>query len=170
MGTYVNGKAIRVYDLDATVADAGNITEAELAAADVIGCAKSASISMSNSVIDVTCQGNANTGAGKRRVIPGQSSWTASVETLYSVAQDAGIAKSGDLQAKYDAGTPVYLVVGDAEDDGATAGEVDGNYYWHGLAYISSIEVSATPGELVTYNISFEGDGDLTYGEFAASA
>ena len=172
MATFVQGKSIRVYDLT-SAPSAGSedaITEAQLAAGDIIACAKSASISMSNSVIDITCQGNSASGPGERKIIPGQTSWSASVDTLYTITVDSDEAGSVGLQAHYDGNLPIFLVIGDAQDDGATAGETAGNYYWYGQAYISSIEVSATPGELVTYNVSFEGDGSLTYGTIAASA
>ena len=154
--SFVNGQALRVYNLTSAPADAAAITIGELPTTDVIACAKSASLSQSNSVIDVTCQGNAASGAGMREIIKGQPSWTVSVETLFTTNEDVD---SLDLQAAYDAGTAIDVVLA-----GTSAGEV----YYYGKAIISSLEKNVTPGELVSFNATFEGTGQLYSGTIAA--
>lgn len=167
--TYFHGQAFRLYtlpqdanyDYDPTGTTPSVPTLADVNIADLVpfGCAKSASLSVSNNVIDVTCQGNAAyDSAGARAVIPGQKSWSMSSELLYTVETPAADSEDAtDLQGYFDAGTPVLCVLGDGED---------GSKYWTGLAYIASVEVSSAPGELVSYSITMEGTGNLTYGTF----
>lgn len=177
--TYFHGQAFRLYSLpmvdptgdpvDYSYAPTGNTNGEGAAIPDLstvnfddlvpFGCAKSASLSVSNNVIDVTCQGNDSyDSAGARAVIPGQKSWSMSSELLYTVVTpDADNEDATDLQGYFDAGTPVLCVLGDGQD---------GNNYWTGLAYIASVEVSSAPGELVSYSVTMEGTGNLTYGTF----
>lgn len=154
--TYFHGQAFRLYkrtaDITAAEAQDQSGTAPTWATVTPLACAKSASLSVSNNVIDVTCQGNAASGAGNRAVIPGQKSWSMSSELLYVTDDNADAT---ELQALFDAGTPLRVILGD--------GQASNNMWW-GDAYIASIEVSSAPGELVSYSVTLEGTGALTYG------
>lgn len=154
---YFHGQALRLYSVTATDTPA----LADVADANAFACAKSATLSTSKATIDVTCLGQekfdttpglVDGTAGHRDLIAGLESWSCSTENLYvldDTAQDAV-----DIQTLYAAGAPVTVIFGDGTS----------NNYWYGRAIITSLEFSAAPGEVASFNVSFEGTGALSYG------
>lgn len=154
--THIHGNSFRLYNLPSAPADAAAITAAELDAGTAIACSKSCSVQRNINQDDVTCQGNTS-GAGYQHFIPGQQGWTMSAELLYVL--DDTDTDAQDLESLAAAGTKLYAVMGDA---------VTGNKYWYGEVYISSVDTSFDANGRPTYNVSFQGTGELTYGAFAA--
>ena len=150
---YFHGQALRLYSVDTTDAPALS----DIAEANAFACAKSASLSTARATIDTTGLGQENAAglvdgtAGSRTLSSGQESWSCSTELLYVL--DDTLQDAVNVEAVYAAGEPIYVIFGDGSN----------NLYWYGKAVITSLEFSAAPGEVATFNVSMEGTGPLTY-------
>lgn len=118
-----------------------------------IASAQSASLSFSNSLIDVTTK----TSDAWSEKISGQRSYTLSADGLADYATTAGETNAITLA--------LWAGIGAS---GAAAQEVFfefgiGNQSYDGRGWISSLEHSGGTDDAPTYSISLEGNGPLTY-------
>ena len=113
--------------------------------------AQTASISFSNSLVDVTTKDSASW----EEMISGRKSFTISTDGL----ADFDDATSGGTQGFSDyalMGTPVFFTF---ERSPGASGTLTG---WSGSAYISDFDISAASDDAVTYTVSLKGTGALT--------
>ena len=124
---------------------------------DLVACATTANISLSNATIESTCKASTAgdlTDASVRHTIAGQQTWNMQVDGLVDlVTGGTDEASFTDLMDLALARTEVTVVFSD---------NVAGNKEYTGLAFISSIDATAGVDDFVTYSCSLEGNGTLT--------
>ena len=111
--------------------------------------AQSASLSISNALIDVTTKSSNSW----KEMISGQKSFSLSSDGLVDYATVADAQNFTALADLAIAGTKIFFEIG----VGTTAGE-----QYQGEAFISSIEQSGGTDDAATYSISLEGTAALT--------
>lgn len=114
----------------------------------LIACATSATFEGQNTMIDATCKDN----NGAEQVIPGQQSWSMSVDALVKYDAAYGI---DDLDAVWLNQQEVTIRMGTG---------VTGDPYYEGTAYIESFSKNAGLNEVANYSVSFKGTGNVTKG------
>lgn len=135
----VNANNLQLY----TSATSGGTHEA-------VGHAQTASLSYSNSLIDVTTK----TSNAWMEKISGQRSFTISADGLLDYATVTGqdiIGATGSLSAFALAGSEIFFQFG------------IGNSRYLGSGFISSFEQSGGTDDAPTYSITIEGNGTLSY-------
>lgn len=145
----IHGNAVGIY-----VDPAGGTVPA---AANLVAAATTASFSLTNATFEATSKADtagALTDGSLRIVGAGQQSWSMNVDGLVELVS-AGASLEGyvDLMALALARTEVLVVFSD---------RVTANQEYHGAGYISSIEVTASVDDFVTYSASIEGSGVLS--------
>ena len=113
----------------------------------LIAHATEGSISLSMDTRDTTTKSS----AGQRALLEGTKSGTISVSALY--AEDAAYGVD-DLMTPWAARTTVTVKF---------STEVSGDHFWSAAAYITSLEVSASMEDNVSYSATFELTGAITY-------
>lgn len=156
----IHGNELGIY-IDSHSADGANATDLSETTYQLIACATSCSLNLSNATIETTCKkstAGALDDASVRHTIAGQQSWTMNVDGLVDLTADgatAGDKQTGfaDLMDLAIARTDVYV---------AFSTGVDGDKEYWGKAFISSIDVTAGVDDFATYSATLEGNGDLT--------
>lgn len=124
---------------------------------DLVACATTANISLSNATIESTCKASTDGAlddASSRHTIAGQQTWSMQVDGLVDlVAGGTNESSFSDLMDLALNRTEVTIKFSD--------GQV-GNKEYSGLAFISSIDATAGVDDFVTYSCSLEGNGTLT--------
>ncbi len=124
---------------------------------DLVACATTANISLSNSTIESTCKASTSgdlDDASVRHTIPGQQTWSMQVDGLVDlVAGGTDESSFSDLMDLALNRTEVTIKFTDS---------VSGHKEYSGLAFISSIDATAGVDDFVTYSCSLEGNGTLT--------
>ena len=124
---------------------------------DLVACATTANISLSNATIESTCKASTDGAlddASSRHTIAGQQTWSMQVDGLVDlVAGGTDESSFSDLMDLALNRTEVTIKFSD--------GQV-GNKEYSGLAFISSIDATAGVDDFVTYSCSLEGNGTLT--------
>ena len=114
----------------------------------LIAHATESSISMSMDTRDASTKDS----AGYRDLLEGARSGSISVSALYEdLTTLQGV---DDLMTHFAARSAVTVKF---------STEVSGDHYWSASAYITSLEVSASKEDNVTYSASFELTGTITY-------
>ncbi len=108
-------------------------------------------ISGTAEMIDVTSQDS----AGARDIIPGLRSWNGSADLIVDMSKKLN-AKEISIAMK--AGTKYTVKLIQMTSSGT---HIHGDGYWHGDMYITGYTVTAGANDKVTYNFTFDGDGDL---------
>lgn len=118
---------------------------------DALAFSTSASLSFSMDTRDISNKGS----SGFRELLEAQMSWSLSVEGLYAVKDASGsnIKNYNQLLDMLKTRTAVYVEIGTG---------VTGDSYYHGQAFITSLEKTAPMEDNVTFSASFEGTGELT--------
>lgn len=153
----IHGNELGIY-IDSASADGANAANLGPTTYQLVACATSCSLNLSNATIETTCKAS-TTGAlddaSVRHTIAGQQSWTMSVDGLVDLTADGATgAETGfvDLMDLAIARTDVYVAFStgvDSDDE-----------YW-GKGFISSIDVTAGVDDFATYSATIEGNGDL---------
>ena len=117
----------------------------------LIAHATESSISLSMDTRDASTKDS----AGYRDLLEGSRSGSISVSSLY--AEDAAYGVD-DLMTHFTARTAVAVKF---------STEVSGDHYWSASAYITSLEVSASKEDNVTYSATFELTGTIAYSTVA---
>lgn len=130
---------------------------------DLVACATTANISLSNATIESTCKASASgvlADASTRHTIAGQQTWSMQVDGLVDLLT-GGTDESSftDLMDLALARTEVTIKFSDG---------VSGNKEYSGNAFISSIDATAGVDDFVTYSCSLEGNGTLTAADVPA--
>ncbi len=124
---------------------------------DLVACATTANISLSNATIESTCKASTDGAlddASSRHTIAGQQTWSMQVDGLVDlVAGGTNESSFSDLMDLALNRTEVTIKFSD--------GQV-GNKEYSGLAFISSIDATAGVVDFVTYSCSLEGNGTLS--------
>lgn len=124
---------------------------------DLVACATTANISLSNATIESTCKASTDGAlddASSRHTIAGQQTWSMQVDGLVDlVAGGTNESSFSDLMDLALNRTEVTIKFSD--------GQV-GNKEYSGLAFISSIDATAGVDDFVTYSCSLEGNGTLS--------
>jgi predicted secreted protein len=124
---------------------------------DLVACATTANISLSNATIESTCKASTSgdlDDASTRHTIAGQQTWSMQVDGLVDlVAGGTSESSFADLMDLALARTEVTIKFSD--------GQV-GNKEYSGNAFISNIDATAGVDDFVTYSCSLEGNGGLT--------
>ena len=111
-----------------------------------VGAATSHTLNVNAEMIDATTKSS----AGWKDVLPGLRDWSMDTENLVQFDATEGIDESfADLGAR----TQVVLKF---------STEVTGDSRWTGSAYVTSISINAPMEDVVSYSMSFAGDGALT--------
>ena len=117
---------------------------------NVIAKANSFSLEVNKEEIDVTTLDS----GGWKRIIGGMKSWSASTDALVTRGTVVGETNYHALMLElFNSDTPAEIII-----TTATAGD----YYYKGNALITGLSESGSTGEVLTYSISFSGDGALT--------
>ena len=114
--------------------------------------AQTASISFSNSLIDVTTKDSDSW----EEMISGRKSFTLSTDGLADFDTATGGTPSFSDYAI--AGTDVFFTFERPASSPPVTGELLG---WSGKAYIESFDISAASDDAVTYTVSLKGTGEL---------
>lgn len=117
----------------------------------LIGHATESSISLSMDTRDASTKDS----AGYRDLLEGAKSGSISVSALYA---DDATSGPTQLMVNYTARTVIAVKFSTEEA---------GDHYWSANAYITSLEVSASKEDNVTYSATFELTGAITYGVVA---
>ena len=124
---------------------------------DLVACATTANISLSNATIESTCKASTAgdlSDASVRHTIAGQQTWNMQVDGLVDLTTGGTNESSfADLMDLALARTEFTVKFTDS---------TSGNKEYSGLAFISSIDASAGVDDFVTYSCSIEGNGTLT--------
>jgi len=124
---------------------------------DLVACATTANISLSNATIESTCKASTTgdlTDASVRHTIAGQQTWNMQVDGLVDLLTGGtDEASFTDLMDLALARTEVTVIFGD---------KVTSNKEYTGAAFISSIDATAGVDDFVTYSCTLEGNGTLT--------
>ena len=115
----------------------------------LIAHATECSISMSMDTRDASTKDS----GGYRDLLEGARSGSISVSALYEDLNS--IQGVDDLMTNYAARSGIQVRFSTA---------VSGDHYWSALAYLTSLELSASKEDNVTYSASFELTGAITYG------
>ena len=118
---------------------------------DALALSTSASLSISMDTRDISNKGS----SGFRELLEAQMSWSLSVEGLYAVKDADGNALKNynELLNMLKTRTAVYVEIGTG---------VTGDTYYHGKAFITSLEKTAPMEDNITFSASFEGTGRLS--------
>ena len=101
-------------------------------------------------------------------VTPGEGSWTASTEALYSLNVDTGATGFSDLMAIFDSGDKVNVKFGYVASGGANIVDIASatNWTitsgWSGEGYLTSLQASGSHGDAATFSCEITGIGNLT--------
>ena len=114
----------------------------------------SASISMNNSLIDVT---SADSNSWEEQ-ITGRKAFTISTDGLCDFADIAATSSTEQFSDLAFAGTKLFFMF-TRPQTGLATGDLLG---WSGQAFIESFEVSRSSDDNITYSISMKGSGELT--------
>ena len=113
----------------------------------LVAHATEGSISLSMDTRDISSKDS----AGTRALLEGMKSGSISMSALY--AEDAAYG-ADELYTAMAARTPLAVKF---------STEVTGDHFWSASAYLTSLEVSASTEDNVTYSASFELTGAITY-------
>ena len=113
----------------------------------LVAHATEGSISLSMDTRDISSKDS----AGTRALLEGMKSGSISMSALY--AEDAAYGADA-LYTAMAARTPLAVKF---------STEVSGDHFWSASAYLTSLEVSASTEDNVTYSASFELTGAITY-------
>ena len=113
----------------------------------LVAHATEGSISLSMDTRDISSKDS----AGTRALLEGMKSGSISMSALY--AEDAAYG-ADELYTAMAARTPLAVKF---------STEVSGDHFWSASAYLTSLEVSASTEDNVTYSASFELTGAITY-------
>ena len=111
-----------------------------------IAHATSHTLNVNAEMIDATTKSS----AGWKDILPGLRDWSIDCEGM--VAYDA---TEGWSESFADLGNRTQVTL-------RFSTEVSGDTYWTGTAYVTSMSQSAPLEDVVTYSMSFAGDGELT--------
>ena len=130
--------------------------------ADLVACATTANISLSNATIESTCKASTSgdlDDASTRHTIAGQQTWSMQVDGLVDLTT-GGTDESSftDLMDLALNRTEVTVKFSDG---------VVGHKEYSGNAFISSIDATAGVDDFVTYSCSLEGNGTLSAADVA---
>lgn len=119
---------------------------------NIIGCATTHSIEITNAVREVSCKGSGDWTSAEY----GRFSWSVSVDALVNLYVDASVQHYDDLVTLMLAKTVVTVssVISEGLD----------TYTMSGDAIITSISKNASDNENATYSIQLQGRGALTVG------
>ena len=115
---------------------------------------QSASISFSNSLVDVTTKDSNSW----EEMISGRKSFSISTDGLADFDDVASATATEQFSDYALAGTQVFFTF-ERPATGLSTGDLEG---WSGSAFIESFEISAASDEAVTYSVSLKGTGQLT--------
>lgn len=91
---------------------------------------------------------------GWAKVLGGLKSWSASTDALVLRGSATGEVKYSDLMLEiFNNDTPVELII---------APGTAGDFAYTGNVIVTSLSQSGGNGEVVTYSVSFNGDGELS--------
>tara|TARA_R100000655_G_scaffold103127_3_gene149356 strand:+ start:987 stop:1427 length:441 start_codon:yes stop_codon:yes gene_type:complete len=118
---------------------------------DAIAFSTSATLSISMDTRDISNKGS----SGFRELLEAQMSWSVSVEGLYATKDKSGSAVKNynELLNMLKTRTAVYVELGNG---------VSGDTYYHGQAFITSLEKTAPMEDNMTFSATFEGTGQLS--------
>ena len=105
------------------------------------------SISLSMDTRDISSKDS----AGARALLEGMKSGSISVSALYS---EDGAYGADELYTAMAARTPLQVKF---------STEVSGDHFWSASSYLTSLEVSASTEDNVTFSATFELTGTITY-------
>lgn len=107
-------------------------------------------------------------------VSPGEGSWTASTEALYSMNPDTGATGFEDLMEIFDLGQKVKVSFGYVTNGGENIVDVEGTAQdpvnnwsiadgdgWYGEGYLTSLQASGSHGDAATFSCEITGIGPL---------
>lgn len=117
----------------------------------LIACAKSCSLSIKMSAMDVTCNDSDNWA----HTLPTTKDWTVTSDGLVVLSSSNNAVNLMDLLT---AGTKIIVKFATQSSGTRTSGDV----YWYGSAYVISCNMNAGMDEPVSYTASFQGTGVLT--------
>lgn len=119
----------------------------------VVAFATSCSLEISMDEIDQT---NKDSG-GWKKIIGGLRSWSASSEALYQNEAESSKTAFIDFWDKIENRTKVFV---ELTITGAAGS--DGNKYYHGEAYVTSLSVNGGTEDQSTFSVTLTGSGALT--------
>jgi TP901-1 family phage major tail protein len=118
---------------------------------NAIAFSTSATLSISMDTRDISNKGS----SGFRELLEAQMSWSVSVEGLYATkdANGSAVNNYNDLLNMLKTRTAVYVELGNG---------VSGDTYYHGQAFITSLEQTSPMEDNMTFSATFEGTGQLS--------
>lgn len=119
-----------------------------------IGCTDNCELSSTKETIDTTCKDN----NGARQVLSGSQSWTITCSGKWDFASTLGPQQ---LYAAHKNGTRVGIKMAITDTSG---NEASGKSYFMGYALLNSFNVAGPLNSAATYNLTYEGDGELFIG------
>lgn len=114
-----------------------------------ISHATEGSISLSMDTRDTTTKDS----SGNRELLESTKSWSMSAGAMYADDATQGV---NALMTSWENRSTVTVKF---------STEVSGDDYWEGSAHVTSVEVSGGVEDNVTYSVSFEGTGALTFAQ-----
>ena len=148
MGKIIMGEKVQLWVKDKT---AGTPT--------CLAMATSLSVEVSADAVDISSKDSGRWAAS----LLGKISWTASASNLFTVAD---YSKLIDVMV---ANTPIEIVFAtvknyDTMTSGSTANWASADDMYHGKVIVNSVSLSASNGEVATFDASFTGVGPLIKG------
>lgn len=119
-----------------------------------IGCTDNCELNSQKETIDVTCKDN----NGARQVLSGSQSWTITSSGKWDFASTLGPTQ---LYATHKNGTRVGIKMAITDTSG---NEESGKSYFMGYARLNTFNVAGPLNAGATFNLTFEGDGELFIG------
>ncbi len=119
-----------------------------------IGCTDNCELNSGKETIDATCKD----GNGARQVLSGSQSWTITTSGKWDFASTLGPAS---LYGTHKAGTRVGIKMAITDESG---NEENGTTYFMGYARLMQFNVAGPLNSAATFNLTFEGDGELSIG------
>lgn len=146
IGVYISNSATSEDTLiGATYGD--NTDEAQVW--EIVACATSGSFSAQTEIIEATTKDN----DGQREILIGGVTWSMSVEGLIQFNTADSVRGALDVFDLWSDKTQVRV---------AWMTGNDGDYMYHGNAYITQVEETAGLNEVATFSATLEGDGAIT--------
>ena len=119
-----------------------------------IGCTDNCELNSGKETIDATCKDN----NGARQVLSGSQSWTITASGKWDFASTLG------PQALYNThknGVRVGIKMAITDVEGT---EESGKTHFYGYALLNTFNVAGPLNAAATFNLTFEGDGELNIG------
>jgi TP901-1 family phage major tail protein len=114
---------------------------------DLIAYTTGAKLSIKGSEIDITSKDS----AGWKQILSGLKDWSVTCDSLFAYDATYGAA---DLFASLVSGADVTIELSTSQA---------GDFKFTGAAKVMGLDVDAPKDDVVKYNVSFTGNGELTY-------